>query len=123
MSDSVYNLTILASAFVSVLIGYLFDVPPAILLAAAIGSGFGVAFSRPTSPIYAFGWVFTGTIFLGFAMPLLAHFWEAGMAAQKAAAFFIAMLGIGFRHKVVSGANVLVDKAFERIGKIIGGDK
>jgi hypothetical protein len=123
MSDTIYNLIIFCSTVLAVLVGYLFDVPPAILWAAAIGSGFGVAFSRPTTPIYAAGWVFTGTIFLGFAMPLVAHYWQAGLAAQKAAAFFIALLGIGFRHKVKDGVNGLIDKVFDRASKIIGGEK
>lgn len=130
MQDNIYNLFILISTAVTVFLGYLFDVPPPILWAAAIGSGFGVAFSKPTKPVFALGWVMTGVIFMGFGLPMLPELakmhsslailnWPVGM--QKGVAFFGTLLGIRFRHEIANGITGWVDNFFKRGNRSVGG--
>ena len=123
MSDSIYNLVIFVSTLASVLIGYLFDVPAPILWAAAIGSGFGVAFSEPTKPWYAFLWILTGTVITGFAAPIITHMFEMPLPVEKGVAFFMALGIIGFRASLRSRLHGLLDVIFGRLARFIDGGK
>ena len=144
MQDNIYNLIIFVGGLLSVFIGHMFDVPPAILWTAAIGSAAGVAIRKPSNKIHALGWIFVGTMAMGFAIPLIAHFWWVPIAiiarplgiefsiirelsvlplpVQKAMAVFIPMVFIGYRHKFKDWIDRLIDKAFGRAEKIIGGE-
>lgn len=98
------------SASFSALIGYLFDVPPTVIWAAAIGSAFGVALGRPVGAISGFLWILGGTITASYCVPIIAIAWPA--VYIKGAAFLLTLLLIGFRYQILGEVPGLIAAGF-----------
>ena len=117
MQEFFTNVFILFSALLSVAVGYLFDVPPALLWLAAIGSAGGVAISKPHNPLWGFILIFAGTFAIGQLMSVVAHYWPS--FPQKPVAFFAGLIAIGYRQQIKQGALDLVVEAFAGAKKFI----
>ena len=117
MQDLAHNFLIFIFTCVSIMIGHVFDVPPATLLAAGIGAGFGVAFSGEIHPIKAFLLIAIGTISIGYVLPIVINAWP--LLAQKAVAFLAAFVLIGFRKQLRENSPRLIEAAFKAGEEVI----
>lgn len=117
MQEFFTNVFILVSALLSIAVGYLFDVPPALLWLAAIGSAGGVAISKPYNPFWGFILIFAGTVAIGQLIPIVGHYWPS--FPQKPVAFFAGLLAIGYRQQIKEGAAKLLTAGFVGAEKLI----
>lgn len=120
MQQQIDNLLIPVFGLVSVAIGHLFDVQPAVLWVAAIGSAAGVAFSRETTVFGGFFLILGGTLATGWGIPVLLEFWPT--IAQKSAAAGLSFGLIAFRNQIRDRLPLIVSALFERLGNIIRGN-
>lgn len=111
MQDHAHNFLTFIFTCVTIVIGHVFDVPPATLLAAGIGAGFGVAFSGEIHPFKAFLLIGVGTISIGFVVPFFISAWPN--LAQKSVAFLIAFILIGFRKQLRENSPRLIEAGFK----------
>jgi|GEM_PF-2137299 uncharacterized membrane protein YhiD involved in acid resistance len=121
MNDNIPNIAIAFIGVLAAAIGHLFDVPPATLWVAAIGSALGVAFSKEASLIAAFILIVVGTLATGWAVPVVLKF--APDIAQKSVAAFMAFTFIAFRVQIRQEAPKILTAIFIRIQDFIRGNK
>lgn len=121
MNDQIDNLVILLFGLCASVIGHLFDVPPATLWVAAIGSSLGIAFSREASILEAFLYIVTGTVATGWAVPLVLNY--APDLAQKSIAAFLSFTLIAFRIQIKRELPKVIVSVFVRINDLIRGGK
>ena len=121
MNDHISNAVIIVFGLCASLIGHLFDVPPATLWVAAIGSSLGVAFSNKASMCEAFFLILVGTVATGWAVPVFLKF--APDVAQKSIAAFFSFTLIAFRVQIKTEAPKLLISIFTRIHDLIKGNR
>lgn len=118
MQDQIGHVFIVISGFISVAIGYLFDVPPAVLWVAAFGAAGGVALSRTENKCFGFLWIAGGTVATGYAIPFLTQHWPDYSA--KSLAFFVALILIAFRYQIIDGVRKIIAAGIDSAVKWIG---
>lgn len=96
MHDHLNQLIILFATLVSGLFGLLFDVGPATLWVAAIGSAIGAALNPPIQLRYGFLMIVLGTLAAGFIVPLFTH--HLNTYPEKSIAFLLAVILVGGRN-------------------------
>lgn len=121
MNDNIPNIAIAFIGVMAAAIGHLFDVPPATLWVAAIGSALGVAFSKEASLIWAFFLIVVGTMATGWAVPFFLKL--APDMAQKSVAAVTSFTFIYFRVQIKQEAPKLLAAAFTRLQGFIRGNK
>lgn len=121
MNDNIPNIAIAFIGVMAAAIGHLFDVPPATLWVAAIGSALGVAFSKEASLIWAFFLIVVGTMATGWAVPFFLKL--APDMAQKSVAAVMSFTFIAFRVQIKQEAPKLLAAAFARLQDFIRGNK
>lgn len=121
MHDNIDNFVIALFGLMAAAIGHLFDVPPATLWVAAIGSSLGIAFSREASILEAFLYIVTGTVATGWAVPLVLNY--APDLAQKSIAAFLSFTLIAFRIQIKRELPKVIVSVFVRINDLIRGGK
>lgn len=121
MNDNIPNIAIAFIGVMAAAIGHLFDVPPATLWVAAIGSALGVAFSKEASLIWAFFLIVVGTMATGWAVPFFLKL--APDMAQKSVAAVTSFTFIYFRVQIKQEAPKLLSAAFTRLQGFIRGNK
>lgn len=121
MHDNIDNFAIAIFGFMAAAIGHLFDVPPATLWVAAIGSALGVAFSKEASLTWAFFLIVVGTMATGWAVPFFLKL--APDMAQKSVAAVTSFTFIYFRVQLKREAPKLLSAAFTRLQGLIRGTK
>lgn len=121
MNEHISNAVIILMGLAASVIGHLFDVPPATLWVAAIGSSLGVAFSRETSLCKAFLLILIGTVATGWAVPIVLSY--APDLAQKSIAAILSFSFVAFRNQIKTEAPNFVISVFTRIHNTIKGTK
>lgn len=121
MHDNIDNFAIALFGFMAAAIGHLFDVPPATLWVAAIGSALGVAFSKEAKLLEAFFLIVVGTLATGWAVPVVLSY--APDVAQKSVAAFLSFTFIAFRVQIRQEAPKILVAVFVKIQDVIRGNK
>jgi hypothetical protein len=121
MNDNIPNIAIAFIGILAAAIGHLFDVPPATLWVAAIGSALGVAFSKEASLMWAFFLIVVGTMATGWAVPFFLKL--APDMAQKSVAAIMSFTFIYFRVQIKQEAPKLMAAVFARLQDFIRGNK
>ena len=121
MSEHINNAVIILMGLAASVIGHLFDVPPATLWVAAIGSSLGVAFSREATFCQAFFLILVGTLVTGWAVPIVLSY--APDLAQKSVAAFLSFVLIAFRNQIKNEFPKILATLFQRIHQSIKGSK
>lgn len=93
----------------STVVAFVFDVPAPTVLAAFIGSCFGVAFTNSVTYKKACWMIFCGTIAAGLLLPLITHHFGFGDYPQRGMSSVLAFLLIVKRKQVFKFLSARVD--------------
>ena len=109
MHDHFNQIMMMLIALVSSLFGLLFDVGPATLWVAAIGSALGAALNPPIQLRYGFLLIVQGTLAAGFIVPLFTL--NLIKYPEKSIAFLLAVMLVGGRNLLP----IVIQKVFQAL--------